>query len=41
MKFTDGYWQTRSGMTTYSPAQVYGVEIEVDALTVYVSFPTV
>ena len=35
MKFTDGYWQTRSGMTPHYAAQVHEVTLEADAITVY------
>lgn len=35
MKFTDGYWHIRSGVTAHWPAQVHEVEVETDALTVY------
>jgi len=35
MKFTDGYWQIREGMTPYYAAQAYEVGIESDAVTVY------
>ena len=35
MKFTDGYWQMRPGVTPHYPAQVHEVEVEPDALTVY------
>ena len=28
MKFSDGYWQIRAGMTTHYAAQVHEVEIE-------------
>lgn len=35
MKFTDGYWKIRAGMTAYFPAQVHEIEIEPNALTVY------
>ena len=35
MKFTDGYWRTRAGVTAYFPAQVYDVEVEPGAMTVY------
>ncbi len=35
MKFTDGYWQMRPGVTPYFPVQVHEVEIEPDALIVY------
>ena len=35
MKFTDGYWQIRAGMTPHYAAQVHEVEIEPDAMTVY------
>jgi alpha-D-xyloside xylohydrolase len=35
MKFTDGYWQVREGMTPYFPAEVYEVEIESEAMTIY------
>src|SRR5215211_3327058 len=35
MKFTDGYWQTRAGMTPHYAAQVHEVIVEEDAITVY------
>jgi alpha-D-xyloside xylohydrolase len=35
MKFTDGYWQIREGMTPHFPAQVYEVEVEPGAMTVF------
>ena len=35
MKFTDGYWQLRTGVQARYPAQVYDVGVEPDALTVY------
>src|ERR1044071_285403 len=35
MKFTDGYWQMRPGMTPHYAAQVYEVIAEPDSLTVY------
>ena len=35
MKFTDGYWQMRPGMTPHYAAQVHETQIEPDALTVY------
>jgi alpha-D-xyloside xylohydrolase len=35
MKFTDGYWQMRPGITPYFPIQVHDVEIAPDALTVF------
>jgi len=35
MKFTDGYWQIRAGMTPHYAAQVHDVEIDKDSLTVY------
>lgn len=35
MKFTDGYWQIRPGMTPHYAAQVHDVEIESNAMTVY------
>ncbi len=35
MKFTDGYWQMRAGMTPYYAEQVHEVEIESDAITAY------
>jgi len=35
MKFTDGYWQIRNGMTIHSPAQVHEVEVTTGAMTVY------
>jgi alpha-D-xyloside xylohydrolase len=35
MKFTDGYWQMRAGVTPHFPVHVHDVEIEPEALTVY------
>ncbi len=35
MKFTDGYWQIRAGMTPHYVAQVHEVTVEEDAITVY------
>ena len=35
MKFTDGFWQIRKGITTYFPAQAYEVTLEPGALTVF------
>ena len=35
MKFTDGYWQMRPGMTPHYAAQAYDVKAEDDSLTVY------
>jgi alpha-D-xyloside xylohydrolase len=35
MKFTDGYWQMRPGITPHFPIHVHEVEVESDALTVY------
>ena len=35
MKFTDGYWQIRPGMTPHYAAQVHDIEINNDTLTVY------
>jgi alpha-D-xyloside xylohydrolase len=35
MKFTDGYWQFRSGYTPCFPAQLHDFDITPDALTVY------
>src|SRR5262245_16365655 len=35
MKFTDGYWQMRDGVTPHYAAQVYETEAEKDSLTVY------
>jgi alpha-D-xyloside xylohydrolase len=37
MKFTAGYWRMRPEVSAYFPAQVYDVETEADALTVYAS----
>ena len=34
MKFTDGYWQMRRGVTPHFPAQVHSVVVEENALTV-------
>lgn len=35
MKFTDGYWHFRKGMTPHFPAHVWDVETAPDALTAY------
>jgi alpha-D-xyloside xylohydrolase len=35
MKFTDGYWQMRLGVTPCYPVQVHEVLVEPEALTVY------
>lgn len=35
MKFTDGYWQMRPGMTPYHPAQVLEVETQAGLMTIY------
>jgi alpha-D-xyloside xylohydrolase len=35
MKFTDGYWHMRPGVTAHFPAQVHDVEVTADALTIY------
>ncbi|HXQ36087.1 MAG TPA: hypothetical protein VN843_18880 [Anaerolineales bacterium] len=35
MKFTDGYWQMRSGMIPHYAAQVHEVKIDSNAMTVY------
>ena len=35
MKFTDGYWQTRPGVTPHYAAQAYEVTQEDDTITVY------
>jgi alpha-D-xyloside xylohydrolase len=35
MKFTDGYWQIREGVTPYYPAQVHGIKVEAESLTVF------
>ena len=35
MKFTDGYWQMRPGMTPQYAAQAYDVTMEDESLTVY------
>jgi alpha-D-xyloside xylohydrolase len=35
MKFTDGYWQMRTGMTPHYAAQAHEVAIESAAITVY------
>jgi alpha-D-xyloside xylohydrolase len=37
MKFTDGYWLMRAGVTPHYPAQVYDVEVEPGALVVHAS----
>src|SRR5262245_14574030 len=35
MKFTDGYWQLRPGVTAHFPVHVHEVEVAPDSLTVY------
>lgn len=35
MKFTDGYWEIRAGMTPRYAAQVHEVEVAQDTLTVF------
>ncbi len=35
MKFRNGYWQMRPGLTAHEAVQVYDVEVEEDVLTVY------
>ncbi len=35
MKFNDGYWQVRPGMTPHYAEQVHEVEINNDSLIVY------
>ena len=35
MKFTDGYWEMRPGITPHYVAQVHEVTVEQDAITVY------
>ncbi len=35
MKFTDGYWMIRPGMTPHYAVHVYDVDVESDALMVY------
>lgn len=35
MKFTDGYWEIRKGVTPFQLAQVHDVQVEPDALTAY------
>ena len=35
MKFTDGYWQIREGVTPHYPAQAYEVTHEPGAMTVF------
>jgi alpha-D-xyloside xylohydrolase len=35
MKFTDGYWQVRTGMTPHYAAQAHEFELHEDSLTVY------
>jgi len=35
MKFTDGYWHMRAGVTPHFAVQAHDVEIEPDGLTVY------
>ena len=35
MKFTDGYWKIRSGITPYHPAEAYEIETGPRGFTVY------
>lgn len=35
MKFSNGCWLNKEGVTTYSPAEVYNVETSGDSVTVY------
>ncbi|MCB0226083.1 MAG: alpha-xylosidase, partial [Anaerolineae bacterium] len=35
MKFTDGYWHFREGLTPHFPIHVHDIEMEPDALIVY------
>jgi len=35
MKFTDGYWEIRPGVTPFYAAQVHEVQMQEDSLTVY------
>jgi alpha-D-xyloside xylohydrolase len=35
MKFTDGYWQLRQGVTAFHPSRAYDVEAARDRLTIY------
>jgi len=35
MKFTDGYWQMRAGVTALHPAQVHDVEVHAESVTLY------
>ncbi len=35
MKFTDGFWQMRAGMTPHYATQVHDIDVETDSLTVY------
>lgn len=35
MKFTDGYWQLRKGVTMHRPAEAYDVAASDDRLTIY------
>jgi alpha-D-xyloside xylohydrolase len=35
MKFTDGYWHMRPGITPHFPIHVHDVDIEPDAMTIY------
>ncbi len=34
MKFTDGYWKMRQGVTPHFPMQVHSVTTEENALTI-------
>src|SRR5579859_7349670 len=41
MKFTDGYWRLRPGVTAHYPAQAYDVEAGGDRLTIYAPARTI
>lgn len=37
MKFTDGYWMTRKGVSAFHPAQVHTIETTPEAFIVHAS----
>src|SRR5579859_4634194 len=41
MKFTDGYWRLRPGVTAHYPAQAYDIEAASDRLTIYAPARTI
>jgi len=38
MKFTDGFWRIKEGVTIYNPAEAYDISINRDSITVYAPY---